>query len=73
MMGKSPSVAQQSTTRRAYSYEPATAAESRSAYSYAPASYAPNYYGNRRYSPQAFMRTESVKSAAFKSVQQYGD
>jgi hypothetical protein len=72
MMGNAPAVAQ-SNTRRAYSYEPADTAAGRT-YSYAPGySYAPRYFAAPRYSPQAFMRTERVKTAAFKSVQQYGD
>jgi hypothetical protein len=70
MMGQGPAVAQ-SNTRRAYSYEPADTAAGRT---YTPGySYAPRYSAARRYSPQVFTRTERVKTAAFKSVQQYGD
>jgi len=67
MMGQAPSVAQRSADRRAYSYEPAGMTEGRSY------SYAPGYTAAPRYSPQVFTRTERVKTAAFKSVQQYGD
>jgi hypothetical protein len=58
-----------SGTRRAYSYEPGAAVEAR-AYSYEPAV---SYPARRRLNPVIFSRTEAVKTAAFKSVQQYGD
>jgi len=72
MAGQAPAVAS-SNARRTYSYEPAGTMDRR-AYSYQPGGYTGgNYSYQRRYDPHAFMRTESVKSAAFKSVQQYGD
>jgi hypothetical protein len=83
MVGGGAAVATQPGVRRAYSYDPAapmTAPAVRS-YSYQPA--APVYgtsgivggsYRNPRITnPLIFTRTESVKSAAFKSVQQYAD
>src|SRR3954465_4291303 len=72
MTGQAPAVAMQSNTRRAYSYEPTTApATDRRGYSYQPGT-ATGYNSRRIYTPRDFSRTESIKSAAFKSVQQYG-
>jgi len=71
MQAPSPSVAMQSGARRAYSYEPGAAPMARQSYSYQPSAY--SAYPRRVYNPGVFTRTETVKSAAFKSVQQYGD